>query len=72
KDGVTKAEVIGSSNGEMVLKNTVFNKINNKISDLHLTLLTNKVKLNKNILKEIKISLENGEEILVDNEIDSK
>ena len=56
----------------MVLKNTVFNKINNKISDLHLTLLTNKVKLNKNILKEIKISLENGEEILVNNEIDSK
>ena len=72
KDGVTKAEVIGSSNGEMVLKNTGFNKINNKISDLHLTLLTNKVKLNKNNLKEIKISLENGEEILVDNEIDSK
>ena len=64
--------MIGISNGEMVLKNTVFNKINNKISDLHLTLLTNKVKLNKNILKEIKISLENGEEILVDNEIDSK
>ena len=56
----------------MVLKNTEFNKINNKISDLHLTLLTNKVKLIKNNLKEIKISLENGEKILVDNEIDSK
>ena len=67
KDGVTKIELVENTSGDVV-----FNKITNKISDLHLTLLTNKVKLNKNILKEIKIALENGEEILVDNETDRK
>ena len=72
KDGVTKIELVENTSGDVVLKNVVFNKITNKISDLHLTLLTNKVKLNKNILKEIKISLENGDEISVDGETNNK
>ena len=67
KDGVTKIELVENTSGDVV-----FNKITNKISDLHLTLLTNKVKLNKNILKEIKIALENGDEISVDGETNNK